>query len=140
MAGNQRFEIAAGNQHVVPKGRRWAVRAEGSSAAGTVYKSKQEAIDAAREMARALGGNLVVHGRSGQVIHRPLTPISVDEESVRETVRSLMESQVGRSIIIKTEPAKGGVAKRVAEVISDMNESKTGKATNRSKTGKATEG
>lgn len=94
-------------QHVVPQDGRWAVKAEGSSA-GTVYKTKKEAIDAAREKASDRGGVLVIHGQSGQIIHPPVSPTTINEDAVRAAIRSM---RTGRVKAIDAESGKRTSAK-----------------------------
>lgn len=56
-----------GYQHVVPHPEGWAVRGEGNSRATSVHDTQQEAIDAARQIARNQGGELLIHGRDGRI-------------------------------------------------------------------------
>lgn len=51
------------NQHVVPHDDDWAVRGEGNSRLTSIHSTQQDAIDAARDIAR--------NERSEVVIHRP---------------------------------------------------------------------
>jgi uncharacterized protein YdaT len=59
-----------GNQHVVPHEDGWAIKGEGNSRATSVHDTQQAAIDAAREIARNQGGELIIHGRNGQIRER----------------------------------------------------------------------
>lgn len=59
-----------GWQHVVPHEGGWAVRGEGNTRATSVHNTQREAIDAAREIARNQGGELLIHGRNGQIRQR----------------------------------------------------------------------
>jgi hypothetical protein len=59
-----------GYQHVVPHSDGWAVRGEGNSRATSVHDTQREAIDAGREIARNQGGELLIHGRNGQIRER----------------------------------------------------------------------
>lgn len=59
-----------GWQHVVPHPDGWAVRGEGNSRATAVYDTQREAIDAGREIARNQNGELLIHGRNGQIRER----------------------------------------------------------------------
>ncbi len=56
-----------GNQHVVPRGGRWAVRREGSERVTSVHRTQREAIDVARGIARNQKGELLIHGRDGRI-------------------------------------------------------------------------
>lgn len=78
--------MAAKDQHVVPHQKGWAVCGEGSRRATQVFASKQDAIDRAIEIARALGSKMRVHGSSGQIFQRP--DISPHREAkIRRAVR-----------------------------------------------------
>ncbi len=59
-----------GWQHIVPHENGWAVVGEGNSRATSVHGTQQEAIDAGREIARNQGGELLIHGRDGQIRER----------------------------------------------------------------------
>lgn len=55
------------NQHVVPRNGQWAVRGAGNSKATRVFDTQGEAIDAAREIARNQGTELVIHRPDGRI-------------------------------------------------------------------------
>lgn len=55
------------NQHVVPRGTKWAVKGEGNSRATILTNAKQEAIDKAREISKNQGTELVIHNRDGKI-------------------------------------------------------------------------
>lgn len=55
------------NQHVVPHDRGWAVQGAGAGRATSVHPTQQAAIDAARDIARNQGSELLIHGRNGQI-------------------------------------------------------------------------
>jgi hypothetical protein len=59
-----------GNQHVVPHSGGWAVRGEGNSRVTSTHDTQREAIDAGREIARNQHGELLIHGRNGQIRER----------------------------------------------------------------------
>lgn len=59
-----------GNQHVVPHNGGWAVRGEGNSRVTSQHQTQRGAIDAGREVARNQGGELLIHGRNGQIRER----------------------------------------------------------------------
>jgi len=92
----ERLEIMAKNQHVVLRDGMWAVLTEDSTVLPSVYNSKQEAIDAAREIAKKTGRNLFVHGRSNQVLHGSAAPTTLNEDALRKAVRSLFDSTVAK--------------------------------------------
>jgi hypothetical protein len=58
------------NQHVVPLGRGWAVKKEGSDRLTIITAIKKEAVIVAREIARNQRSGLVIHGRDGRVQNR----------------------------------------------------------------------
>lgn len=58
------------NKHVVPHEKGWAVKSEGASRAGSVHKTQQEAINVAREQARAGRSELFIHNRQGRIRER----------------------------------------------------------------------
>lgn len=52
---------------VIPDKCGWAVRREGQPSAARVYPTQAEAIRAAQDAARNLGGELFVHGEDGRI-------------------------------------------------------------------------
>ena len=58
------------SQHVVPHGRDWAVRGAENSRVTSVHGTQQEAIDAARGIARNQNTELFIHGRDGRIRER----------------------------------------------------------------------
>ena len=58
------------NQHVVPRGGKWAVVGEGSARAALVTPTQADAIARAREIARNQESELLVHGRNGRIRER----------------------------------------------------------------------
>lgn len=61
------------DQHVVPHEGGWAVRGEGARRARSVHRTQREAVAAARELARRLGGELFIHSRKGKIRRRDTT-------------------------------------------------------------------
>lgn len=57
----------SGNQHIVPRRNGWAVVGAGNSRATTITPTQQEAINAAKPIAQNQGGDVVIHGRDGQI-------------------------------------------------------------------------
>jgi uncharacterized protein YdaT len=57
-------------QHVVPSGGKWRVRASGSKRASGVFRTQEEAIVRAKEMARNQGTELYIHGKDGRIRER----------------------------------------------------------------------
>jgi hypothetical protein len=57
----------AKDQHVVPRGRKWAVVGEGNCRATRLTESRQEALDLARMIARNQGADVFIHDRDGQI-------------------------------------------------------------------------
>lgn len=58
------------NVHVVPRSDGWVIRKEGNSRATSVHKTQRDAVEAARELARAQSTELVIHGRDGRIRNR----------------------------------------------------------------------
>ena len=77
----------AKNQHVVPHGEKWAVRNEDSPRVTSVFDSKQEAIDAARNLAQRFGSEYLVHGKNGQLLQGSEMRSRLSEEKIRSAVR-----------------------------------------------------
>ena len=58
--------MARKNQHVVPtKDRKWGVKGEGNQRLTKKTNTQQEAINAAREIAKNQGSEVVIHRRDG---------------------------------------------------------------------------
>lgn len=55
------------DQHVVPNGDDWAVKGAGNSKATKITSTKQEAINAARTIAKNQGSELIIHGKDGKI-------------------------------------------------------------------------
>ncbi len=58
------------SQHVMPKGSKWSVRRTGSSRASGIFGTQKEAVEKAKELARAEGGDVYIHGRDGRIHDR----------------------------------------------------------------------
>jgi hypothetical protein len=58
------------NQHVVPHEGGWAVKREGADRATKVVPTQKEAEEVARDIARNNGGEVLIHGRDGQIRER----------------------------------------------------------------------
>ena len=55
------------NVHVVPREGQWAVKKEGNQRATSIHRTQSNAIDTAREAAKAEKSELVIHDRNGQI-------------------------------------------------------------------------
>lgn len=55
------------NQHVVPHPKGWAVKSEGSQRSASVHPTQSKAIEAGRQSAMQHRGELLIHGRKGQI-------------------------------------------------------------------------
>lgn len=55
------------NQHVVPHHDGWAVKGAGNERATSVHGTQQQAIDAARHIARNQNAELVIHRTDGRI-------------------------------------------------------------------------
>ncbi|MDE2662454.1 MAG: DUF2188 domain-containing protein [Gemmatimonadota bacterium] len=58
------------NQHVVPHGSRWAVRGSGSRRATSLHRTQEQAVEAARSIARNQRTELFIHRRDGRIRER----------------------------------------------------------------------
>lgn len=58
------------NQHVVPRGDKWAVVGEGNSPAGSLHDTQAEAIDTGRDRAVRERSELFIHRPNGQIRDR----------------------------------------------------------------------
>ena len=57
--------MSAKGQYVVPRGKRWAVRKAGAERVTRHFDTQQEALDAARRIARNQGGEVFIFGQDG---------------------------------------------------------------------------
>jgi hypothetical protein len=80
--------MAGKNLHVIPYGKKWAVKDEGASHVRSVFDIKQDAIDAAGELARSRKAIVVVHGRNGQPLLRTEAPSRISDDHIRGILRS----------------------------------------------------
>lgn len=55
------------NQHVVPHQDGWAIKGAGNDRATSVHKTQQQAIDAARDIARRQQSEVVIHRPDGRI-------------------------------------------------------------------------
>ena len=55
------------NQHVVKIKNIWGVRGEGNSRLTLLHKTQQQAINAARKIAKNQKAELIIHGRDGRI-------------------------------------------------------------------------
>lgn len=58
------------NQHVVPLGNGWAVKAAGAKHATVITTKQSQAISYARNIAKNSHTDLIVHGRDGRIRER----------------------------------------------------------------------
>lgn len=59
--------MAGKNQHVVPHQEGWAVKGAGNQRATSVHDTQQQAVDAARGIARKQQSELVIHRQDGRI-------------------------------------------------------------------------
>ena len=57
--------MAPKSRHVVPRGNKWAVRKAGAERVTRRFDTRQEAIEAARRIARNQGSDVFIFGRDG---------------------------------------------------------------------------
>jgi len=95
--------------HVVPRETGWAVIKEEAGRATSVHNTQREAIEAAREIARTLQSELIIHGRDGRIRERdnyspdPLPPkeprkvlfpevtSETDEGAIKRAIKELLD-------------------------------------------------
>ena len=94
------------NQHVVPHNGEWALKSEGSGSLSSVFSTKREAIDAAREIARKKGGTLYVHGPTGQVFQHVEVLGPINDDEIREAVRKVSVTNVRKSSVKRKKHIK----------------------------------
>lgn len=58
------------NQHVTPKDGMWQVKGAGNSKATSTHQTQQQAIDAAKGIAKNQKSELFIHNREGQIRDR----------------------------------------------------------------------
>lgn len=61
---------ASKNWHVIQRGKKWAVVAEGVRQKARVFNTQGEAINSARKVAKESEGQLVIHAKSGRIRER----------------------------------------------------------------------
>ena len=54
-------------QYVVPRGKRWAVRKAGAERVTRHFDTQQEALEAARRIARNQGADVFIFGQDGRI-------------------------------------------------------------------------
>lgn len=59
--------MTAKSQYVVPRGKRWAVRKAGAVRVTRHFDTRQEALEAARRIARNQGSDVYIFGRDGRI-------------------------------------------------------------------------
>lgn len=79
--------MASKNLYVIPYGKKWAVKDEGASHVRSVFDIKQDAIDAAGDLARSREAIVVVHGRNGQPLLRTEAPSRISDDHIRLVCR-----------------------------------------------------
>lgn len=57
-------------QHKSSSGKAWSVRTSGSSRAGRVFPTKEEAVVYARDVARRHGSEVYIHRRDGMIVEK----------------------------------------------------------------------
>lgn len=55
------------NQHVVPKGKKWAVKGVGNEKATKVTDTQKEAIEIAKEIAKNQKSEVLIHRKDGKI-------------------------------------------------------------------------
>ena len=55
------------NQHVVKKGKDWAVKGAGNQKATKIVRTQKQAIEVAKGIAKNQKSEVVIHGRDGKI-------------------------------------------------------------------------
>jgi hypothetical protein len=58
------------DRYVIPHGRQWAIKNEGSDRAEKVFESKKEAVTQARKEARKANASLTIQKKTGKLQQR----------------------------------------------------------------------
>lgn len=53
--------------HVVPNSSGWSVKREGNQKASSLHETKQEAVDAGKDLAKKAETELVIHRKNGTI-------------------------------------------------------------------------
>ncbi|MFO7903201.1 MAG: DUF2188 domain-containing protein [Planctomycetota bacterium] len=59
--------MAKKNIHIIPSGKKWAVKPAGSSAASSTHRTQSAAEQAARKLAKQNQSELVIHRPDGRI-------------------------------------------------------------------------
>jgi hypothetical protein len=62
--------MSKAGQHVVPSGDKWSVRKAGASRASGTFRTQEEAIARAKDIAQHQKTDLFVHGKDGRIRER----------------------------------------------------------------------
>ena len=55
------------NQHIVPTDNGWAIKGEGNSRATRTFNTKEEALEAGKQIAKNQKAELIIHGKDGAI-------------------------------------------------------------------------
>lgn len=64
----KRKNIRNKRQHVIPVGRIWGVKTDGTSNFNILTVTKKEALSAAKKLARSKHADVMVHNKNGELI------------------------------------------------------------------------
>jgi hypothetical protein len=87
------------NQHVVPAGEGWVVREEGKTRPTSIHRTQKDAVEAAREVAKAEGTTVVIHGRDGRIRERDRYGSLHDGRKTRKVLLPTADIQTDRKRI-----------------------------------------
>jgi uncharacterized protein YdaT len=59
--------MSSSDYHILPDGEGWAVKRGNAKRASSRYPTKEQAIEAGRELAKRRNTDVVVHGRDGRI-------------------------------------------------------------------------
>lgn len=108
--------MAAKNLHVVPHNKKWAVKIEGNTSISSEYDTKQEAIDAANDLARSRQVDVLVHGRNDQLLLKSKAKSKIKDDCIRDAFRdgSLQSIRGSLSAKKKSSSTRSILAKKRA--------------------------
>jgi septal ring-binding cell division protein DamX len=101
------------NQRVVPYGKKWAVKAQGSERATATFDTKEEALQRARQIAKRYGSKVLAHRENGtmQTSGRP----TKSSEKRRLVDRKTPSKTVKKKAVKKKSVKKKAVKKKAAK-------------------------
>jgi hypothetical protein len=98
------------NQRVVPYGKKWAIKAQGSERATATFDTKEEAMQRARQIAKNYGSKVISHRENG-TMHMSSKPTK--SSAKRKLVEKKTSSKTAKKTVNKPAPKKKGFLARL---------------------------